>query len=659
MTFRQKIRSAQWWMGTAALVDGLCWGAAWAAGLVFLVVVADKLVLAHTNWRLVGQFGAGIVAATALVTMARRTPKATQAALVLDAVHSTKERLVTALHTQNLDHPFRDAILADAERIAPRIIPIKAAQCTALRPFVSAVLLLAAAGAINRFVPERDLFGVKQEVRAQAVVKQAIAAETRKLEELEQKLAKPPGTAPALDPSKKAISDIAALKKQFADQKTPDARDAVAKLSSLSDKLAQEKEKLKEQSRAEVGKMDKTPEIRQQTERLEKALRRGDMEAAQGELGRLEQQAAGEGRTPEDNQKLGKALSNLGKALAGQPELSAAMNKAGEGLQKGDSAESKEGFDEAKKAMDKVAAAQSEMQKLDEALSALEKSRQQMADAAKACENCKGGKQSPGGEGSDKERGGDGEKSESSESKGNQQAGGDSNETSGSQSQQSGLSQNQQDGGQGEGEGKIEIGSGGKSSGGNQQSSSGGQGSSGGQSGGQGGSSGQGSQQGQGSGGTQQAGGSSSSSSSASGGSSGSAGGQPGGQGQGSGSPDWGIGSTNLEGSGKYDAVAKAGSNRQSNRSSDWKEDFVKLYDARQTATKDFSTQAKGRIGEGQFSYSMDVQGQPTGERAKTEAAKTFMDYREAQKDAINKEDIPTGYKEFVKGYFDSIEPPK
>jgi predicted RNase H-like nuclease len=76
-------------------------------------------------------------------------------------------------------------------------------------------------------------------------------------------------------------------------------------------------------------------------------------------------------------------------------------------------------------------------------------------------------------------------------------------------------------------------------------------------------------------------------------------------------------------------------------------------------ATKNFNTQSKGKIGEGQFAYSVEVEGQASREAPKVEAARAFLDYREAQKDALAKEDIPLGYKEFVKNYFDSIEPPK
>ncbi|MBA2669933.1 MAG: hypothetical protein H0U67_06140 [Gemmatimonadetes bacterium] len=119
------------------------------------------------------------------------------------------------------------------------------------------------------------------------------------------------------------------------------------------------------------------------------------------------------------------------------------------------------------------------------------------------------------------------------------------------------------------------------------------------------------------------------------------------------------MGTTNLQDGGGYEAKPRSGENRQAARDSRWTEDFIKLYDARVTKTDGSIEQAKGKIGEGEFQYSVDVEGKARREAPRTGATQAFLDYREAQKDTLSQEDIPLGYKSFVKDYFDSIEPPK
>jgi hypothetical protein len=109
-----------------------------------------------------------------------------------------------------------------------------------------------------------------------------------------------------------------------------------------------------------------------------------------------------------------------------------------------------------------------------------------------------------------------------------------------------------------------------------------------------------------------------------------------------------------------YKAEEKAGEDRYAQgRESNWTEQFIQLYAARKTDTKQYNTRAKAQMGEGKFDYSVDVTGEARREAPQAEVTRAFMDFREAQKDALAKEDIPVGYKNFVKNYFDSIEPPK
>lgn len=138
-------------------------------------------------------------------------------------------------------------------------------------------------------------------------------------------------------------------------------------------------------------------------------------------------------------------------------------------------------------------------------------------------------------------------------------------------------------------------------------------------------------------------------------------GGGGGGQQQG-GSSDAGWGSSNLEE--RSDRAAQDRAHRDirvSERQPDANLiDWVRLYDARRLATTaNIDSQVSGRMGDGDPVASIDVKAEPTRGIAPTvQQTRAFYDYREAQKEALAKEDIPLGYKEFVKDYFDSLRPP-
>jgi hypothetical protein len=92
---------------------------------------------------------------------------------------------------------------------------------------------------------------------------------------------------------------------------------------------------------------------------------------------------------------------------------------------------------------------------------------------------------------------------------------------------------------------------------------------------------------------------------------------------------------------------------------SNWNEEFIRLYDPRANETRGGTERAGARMGEGRFTGSVDVRGGPRTEQARTEATRAFLDWRETNRNAQSAESIPKGYRQFVKEYFDSIEPPK
>lgn len=741
MSFERKIRQALAWMRLAVLANGMAAGLVLAAGLFLLAIILSKLALLPLDWRyLLPALLAGALAVTAAQYL-RRRPDPVRAALALDEAYGLQERFISAWHARRMESEFRAAILADAERHASRVEARRVARWRIGRPLLTALVLAAAALALHHFAPVTDPFGLRSRAAAAAVEKQAVAAEAKKLSELQKKIAEIPRELHSPE-TRRVTEDLAALQKQFAEGHAPTARDAMARLSSLADRIDQQKKALREKSQTGVGGREEEPQqtapSRSLTADLERALRRGDLERARAELDRLEEKAGAVGRSAADNAKMGAELTSLAGAIEGQPELSEGLTQAGDGLQQQDAAGTRAGFEKARAALKSIAAAQEEMKALERTLEELEASKARLAAAANgegAYDPTSGGEKSPGeggegGEGADEQgksgavrtgrqqsgsdggaggqqqggtggnQGGDqgasgpesgqngqggaqgqqgsGSGQSGSEGRSGQQGGQSGQSGSGGEGGQQGAQGGSQSGQQGQGASdRFSIGSGNRESAGQSGQSSGGSGqqgdaSDGGESGGQEQSGGEG--QAGGESGGQSAGGASQSGAGQSGqsqsGSSGSASGgsssqsqpdsdgQGRGAGQGRGGPDWGIGTTNLEDNNRYQAKAKPGENRQAARDSRWTEEFIKLYDTRVTRTNGQLERARARLGEGDFQYSVDVEGQGRREAPKTAATQAFLDYREAQKDALSQEDIPLGYKEFVKDYFDSIDPP-
>jgi hypothetical protein len=95
---------------------------------------------------------------------------------------------------------------------------------------------------------------------------------------------------------------------------------------------------------------------------------------------------------------------------------------------------------------------------------------------------------------------------------------------------------------------------------------------------------------------------------------------------------------------------------RISERESSWDEEFIRSFDPRAREVQTFGARVSGRIGPGLPEASIEVPGAPHQETLSVEAREAFLSHRQAQKDAISREPIPLGYKEYVKRYFDSLD---
>ena len=620
MTFERRIRQAHAWMHAAALAEGLARGALAAAIVLFAAAVLARVALPGMPWRWIAAAAAGVGAAPALFHYARRFPSRRQAAMRLDAAHGLDERMVTALHAHEMEPAFASLILADAERHAQRLNPRAAATARLRAPLAGAAAFGCAALAAFWLLPELDLLGHRETAAVRDAARVAVTTEARRLDDLRKQMTPDPAAATPLEPSAEAAREIAELQRQLSAQKGAGARDAMARVASVSDRVAEQKKRLERMADTAGRKPGaRPPATAASTSRLERALRRGDLRTASGELGRLAQRAAQASAESTDTRRMAADLAQLAASIEGQPDLSGALAAAAAGMEKDDKAAAAKGFDDARDALQDVARAQEEMKQLDRALAELDKARERLSETA-----AREARMGDGASGRDSTCEGTGKdpNDKTPGGKGEGDLAGSGPDKEGEPGREGGEPFAIGMEGSGECSGTSCTGCASCGGAGGQASGATGQGR---PKAGQGSGTGSGSASGSGS----------------------------------SAGRDWGVGSTNLEDGAGGEAAAKAADNRfAAGRDSKWTEEFVKLYAERRTETSQYGTRATARIGEGNFESSVEVQGPARADAPAAEVTRAFLDYREARKDALASEDIPAGHKNHVRDYFDSIGPP-
>lgn len=573
MVHETKVTRARWWLALVGLLETLA-RAAVPAALIFLAAVAlQKFIIHRMPWPAVWSVAGTTLAASIAWFTIRRLPSRTDAAVQIDLRYALRERFLSALYAATTDHPFRSAILADAERFAPQVAVRRLASPRVARPVLLAAAVALGALAYWQWGPERDFLGHKARAKSREAADVAIAQQARRMAEVEKRLA---AAGPSLQPmtSSTLQADIEKLKRDFAAPDRRDARDALAKVSSLADRVEAERKRLEAGAKPELTSNTLTaPDS--PTGRLERALHRGDAARAKAEVKRLRDALGQAGRTPTDDRKLGQDLAALGESASSPETFGSALADAGKSLQAGHTDAARQALDRAADTLAQMASAQVQARALEAVAAELEQAKRELASAANAGAPDANGMQAGG------------QQSSSSTASGGEAAAG-----SNGQGAQASVGQQGQTGTSGAQSGTDGTGDGSQGS----QTAAG---------------------------------------------------------------PDWGRGTTNLEQTGTYDVETKPGSPRQQARDSQWTEQFVKLYDPRTLATQQQNQQASGKMGSGKFDATIEAPGPATRDAARAPIGQAFLDYRNAQKDAISREEIPPDYKEAVKTYFDSLEPPK
>ncbi len=312
----------------------------------------------------VGQV-AGIAAlCVGLVWALFRKPSMHEAAVTADERLNLRERISSALYAINSEEAMGAALIEDAERRAASIRVGDVAPYPFYKELRLLLLVLAATGLCS-LLPPMLLFARPNEFIEEG---KPIAAEqakkgAAKLKALQEKLDL---RSKLKDPLKlEAINkELEALQKKFEQRKVNQSQ-AIAKLSKLSDKV-----KLKQEELAKKMKgLDnlRARENSKFTKDLEKALEKGNLDAAEKKMAELKDKMKSGKMSEQDKKKMAEELEKLAAELKeSNPKMAEAMKKAAENMKKGLMNKAVEGMEEAMAAMSEMKEMMDQMAMLDE-----------------------------------------------------------------------------------------------------------------------------------------------------------------------------------------------------------------------------------------------------------------------------------------------------
>lgn len=132
----------------------------------------------------------------------------------------------------------------------------------------------------------------------------------------------------------------------------------------------------------------------------------------------------------------------------------------------------------------------------------------------------------------------------------------------------------------------------------------------------------------------------------------------PEGQGQGEKPADFGRGTTNEEQpAAQHDLDYRL--ERQADDTSDWSEEYERLYAPRRAERETADTRVPGQLGQGGLLPAPgEVRGAPsTGGESRLDATEVYLQSRREAEQAVARESIPAEYRDTVRDYFDRIDP--
>ena len=338
-TFERNVKQTQWRLGVNDWFSALGWSLVSGTVLWCIIILADKLfgLSLPLLYICLGLVAVALIAASIWVSLRRHDRIA--AAAALDEAAGLKERTSSGLYCLDSKDPFARAVIADADQVGRRISVrsfIKFSWPSSLS-FASAAVLVAL---IITWLPIGPLQAAETKVARQGQDEYDLEDVTRvkkKLQQLQQRAEKNPALK-ELQQSLKTIDDLPIEKM---DTPIDRRREEIKKIDKFADALRKSKnEKLnemKELSRMFRGlrntKQPKTP-----TEKLSKALSKGDFKAARDAVKELREQLAKmkakqdpeqQKKMQEQVQKLAEQLKELAKQEERKKQLEDELKKSG------------------------------------------------------------------------------------------------------------------------------------------------------------------------------------------------------------------------------------------------------------------------------------------------------------------------------------------
>jgi hypothetical protein len=298
-----------------AFVRGLEWAMRslfWVALLAFLAVLAHKLFGLEIPLRLSAAVAGGIVLLTGLGAAFVPPIGLVESAAAVEAAAGWKERFSSAILLPGVSHSMEAALVEDVKALLAKASP---ARLLPLR-WPSELKWAAGAAAVAALgfwlAPQIDLMGVVAARAEKEKEKKELVEAIKKIEQKKKDLEKNEQLSEGV---KQVLQKIDAMLKEF--EKTPpaDKKEAMAKVSSLSDELKKMKNELAQaQAMAEKIQQALSKELGDSGE-LGKLLKEGKFEAAARELAKM-RNALQEGKmTPEEREKLKKQMDALAQKL--------------------------------------------------------------------------------------------------------------------------------------------------------------------------------------------------------------------------------------------------------------------------------------------------------------------------------------------------------
>ena len=373
-----------------AFVRGLEWATRsllWVSLLAVLAVAVHKLFGVNLPAYESAAVAAGIVLVTGLVAMFFPRIPLVQAASALESAAGWKERFSSALLLQEVTHTMEAALLEDVKSRLEKTSPSKLLPVRAPRELRWAPLFAVAAGLGFWLAPQVDLMGVVAEREQKEKEKKEVVEAIRKIEAKKKELEKQGQVSEGV---KQVLEKIDAMLKEF--EKTPpaDKKEAMSKLSSLSEELKKMKNELAQsQALAEKLQLALQKEMGESGE-LGKLIKEGKFEAAAQELAKMRNQLQEGKMTPEEREKLKKQMQSLAEKLKEAKDQDALkdIEKKLADAQKGLDEKSEEKMEGLQDALNELGDAQQDADALADALKDLEDLADSLAKGKGECPSC-------------------------------------------------------------------------------------------------------------------------------------------------------------------------------------------------------------------------------------------------------------------------------